>query len=157
MSLHQKTTMSKSRRDSIRRTTMAPQFSPGGRLSVSVGDRSVVGGGSRQRRVGEGQIGVTSDSVKPFFAILFQKSHNRQKTKGFFWEFSQACVTQSGAPPVALSGITSKNPNPAPIPVPESVGIATPVGNHPSDLRESHLYYATHCWRGACLTAAGPQ
>ena len=39
MSLHQKPTMSKSRRDSVRRTTIGPRFT-GGRLSVSVGDRS---------------------------------------------------------------------------------------------------------------------
>ena len=49
---------------------LVPVFT-GGRLSVSVGDRSVGGGGSRQRRVGEGHLCVVPDSVNGFLQFYF--------------------------------------------------------------------------------------
>ena len=70
MSLHQKPTMSKSRRDSARRTTFGPRFEPGAgcpSLLATVAG----GGGSRQRRVGEGHLGVGRDSVNAFLQFCF--------------------------------------------------------------------------------------
>jgi hypothetical protein len=42
-----------------------------------------VGGGSRQRRVGEGHLGVDPDSVNAFLQNCFEFFANPQKCAGF--------------------------------------------------------------------------
>ncbi len=49
---------------------MVPRFTPGDRLSVLLAT-DAVGGGSRQRRVGESHLGGGRDSVNGFLQFYF--------------------------------------------------------------------------------------
>ena len=73
MSLHQKPTMSKSRRDSNSGQRLVPRFTPG-EPAVRLSWRPIVaGGGSRQRRVGGAHLCGVRDSGKRFLHFCFKK------------------------------------------------------------------------------------
>lgn len=79
MSLHQKPTMSKSRRDIKRRTAMVSPIYTGGPAIRLMLATDAVGGGSRQRRVGGGHLGAGRDSVNTllqFYCAFFEKPQN---------------------------------------------------------------------------------
>ena len=79
MSLHQKPTMSKSRSTMLRGTAFVPPIYTGGTGCLSMLATVAVGGGSRQRRVGEVHLGGVPDSVNGFlqFCCAFlEKARN---------------------------------------------------------------------------------
>ena len=79
MSLHQKPTMSKSHSTMSEETAFVPPIDTGGTGCLSMLATDAVGGGSRQRRVGEGHLGVTSDSVNgflQFYCVFFAEPRN---------------------------------------------------------------------------------
>ena len=71
MSLHQKPTMSKSRSTMLRGTAFVPPIYTGGTGYLSMLATVAVGGGSRQRRVGEVHLGGVPDSVNGFLQFCF--------------------------------------------------------------------------------------
>ena len=81
MSLHQKSTMSKSHSTKEADNNGSPICVPGDCCPIYVGDRSVGAGESRQRRVGEGHIWRVFESVNRLFAILFHAAVNRLETR----------------------------------------------------------------------------
>ena len=83
MSLHQKPTMSKSRSTMSEETAFVPPIDTGGTGCLSMLATDAVGGGSRQRRVGEGHLGVTSDSVNAFLQFCCVFFANPRKCAGF--------------------------------------------------------------------------
>ena len=79
MSLHQKLTMSKNRSTILEGTAFVPPIDTGGTGCLSMLATVAVGGGSRQRRVGEGHLGVMLDSVNTLFESFlnfFRKPQN---------------------------------------------------------------------------------
>src|SRR5690606_30289156 len=84
MSLHQKPTMSKSRRDINRRTAMEPRFYTGGPAIRLCWRPMLRGGGNRQRLVGEGAYMGGFESGRRLFAILFRRHVKMLKAHASF-------------------------------------------------------------------------
>ena len=83
MSLHQKPTMSKSRSTMLRGTAFVPPICTGGTGCLSMLATVAVGGGSRQRRVGEVHLGGVPDSVNGFLQFCFAEVEKWQNSPVF--------------------------------------------------------------------------
>ena len=64
-------------------TAFVPPIYTGGTGCLSMLATDAVGGGSRQRRVGEGHLGVVLDSVNGFLQFYFVFFANPQKSASF--------------------------------------------------------------------------
>jgi hypothetical protein len=83
MSLHQKPTMSKSRQTVIADSAWFPDLHRGTGYPNLLATERCGGGGSRQRRVGEGHIWVASDSVNGFLQFYFTSPQEPQNSAIF--------------------------------------------------------------------------
>ncbi len=64
-------------------TAFVPPIYTGGTGCLSMLATEAVGGGSRQRRVGEGHLGVVPDSVNAFLQFYFVFFANPRKSESF--------------------------------------------------------------------------
>ena len=99
MSLHQKPTMSKSRSTMLRGTAFVPPVFTGGTGCLSMLATVAVGGGSRQRRVGEVHLGGVPDSVNGFLQFCFAKVAEWRKSAVFGADFPAPMPLISAVPP----------------------------------------------------------
>ena len=79
MSLHQKPTMSKSRRTAKADSASFPDFHRGTGYPIVLATERSGGGENRQRRVGERHICAASDSVNGFLQFYFTRPQESQK------------------------------------------------------------------------------
>ena len=83
MSLHQKPTMSKSHQTVIADSASFPDLHRGTGYPIVLATERCGGGGSRQRRVGEGRICAASDSVNAFLQFYFTAPRKPQNSAIF--------------------------------------------------------------------------
>ncbi len=96
MSLHQKPTMSKSRQTEMADSASFPDLHRGTGYPNLLATERCGGGGSRQRRVGEGHICAASDSVNGFLQFYFRRAQEPQNSAIFCLFSTPICPSCMG-------------------------------------------------------------